>query len=81
MHLMGAVAQFERERVVERVRAGLARARAQGKRLGPPRHQIDDEDLARTAHLSIRAAAEQLGVPRSFVQRLRTRTQQAASAV
>jgi DNA invertase Pin-like site-specific DNA recombinase len=31
-----AIAQFERERVAERVRAGLQRARAQGKRPGGP---------------------------------------------
>src|SRR5206468_9767355 len=37
MHILGAIAEFERERIRERVLAGLARARAQGKRLGRPR--------------------------------------------
>ena len=37
LHVLGAIAEFERERVRERVRAGLARARAQGRRLGRPR--------------------------------------------
>jgi len=37
MAVLGAIAQFERERIAERVKAGLARARAQGKRLGRPR--------------------------------------------
>src|SRR3954451_12699514 len=37
LHILGAIAEFERERIRERVRAGLARARAQGKRLGRPR--------------------------------------------
>src|ERR1700751_6400854 len=38
MHILGAIAEFERARIAERVRAGLVRARAQGKRLGrPPR--------------------------------------------
>lgn len=37
MHILGAIAEFERERIQERVRAGLARARAQGTRLGRPR--------------------------------------------
>ena len=35
--ILGAVAEFERARIAERVKAGLVRARAQGKRLGRPR--------------------------------------------
>ena len=34
MHILGAIAEFERGRIVERVRAGLARAKAQGTKLG-----------------------------------------------
>jgi DNA invertase Pin-like site-specific DNA recombinase len=34
LHVLGAIAEFERARIRERVMAGLARARAQGKRLG-----------------------------------------------
>jgi DNA invertase Pin-like site-specific DNA recombinase len=34
MHLLAALSEFERGRIQERVRAGLARARANGKRLG-----------------------------------------------
>lgn len=37
LHVLGAIADFERSRIAERVRAGLLRARAQGKRLGRPR--------------------------------------------
>src|SRR6266487_513544 len=37
MHIWGAIAEFERERIRERVLAGLQRAKAQGKRLGRPR--------------------------------------------
>src|ERR1019366_10219816 len=37
MHILGAIAEFERERIRERVMAGLQRARAQGRRLGRPR--------------------------------------------
>ena len=37
LHILGAIAEFERARIQERVRAGLARAKAQGKRLGRPR--------------------------------------------
>jgi len=35
-HLLSAVAEFERELIRERVRSGLANARARGKRLGRP---------------------------------------------
>ena len=37
MHILGAIAEFERSRIAERVKAGLQRARAQGKTLGRPR--------------------------------------------
>ena len=37
LHILAALAEFERSRIKERVRAGLARARAHGKRLGRPR--------------------------------------------
>src|SRR4249919_136974 len=34
LHILAALAEFERGRIQERVMASLARARAQGKRLG-----------------------------------------------
>jgi len=37
LHLLAAIAEFERERIRERVMAGLQRARRQGQRLGRPR--------------------------------------------
>lgn len=37
LHILAALAEFERERIRERVMAGLSRARAQGRRLGRPR--------------------------------------------
>ena len=37
LHMIAAFSEFERGRIQERVRAGLARVRAQGKRLGRPR--------------------------------------------
>src|SRR5436309_5209824 len=46
LHVLGAIAEFERERLRERVLAGLPRARAQGTRLGRPRRRIDPEQLA-----------------------------------
>lgn len=69
MHILRAIAEFERARIQERVRAGLARARAQGVRLGRPRRQIDPERLASVAGLPEREAARRLGIPRSTLQR------------
>jgi DNA invertase Pin-like site-specific DNA recombinase len=45
MHILGAIAEFERERIRERVLAGLRRARAQGRRLGRPRLAVAPERL------------------------------------
>lgn len=69
MHILGAIAEFERARIQERVRAGLARAKAQGVRLGRPRRRIDAERLASVAGLPEREAARRLGIPRSTLQR------------
>jgi DNA invertase Pin-like site-specific DNA recombinase len=71
MHILGAIAEFERARIVERVRAGLARRAAQGKPLGRPRQTISLDDLARTAALSTRQAATVLGVSHAAVHRAR----------
>jgi putative DNA-invertase from lambdoid prophage Rac len=70
LHILAALAEFERGRIQERVRAGLARARSQGVRLGRPRRRIDPERLATVAGLPEREAARQLGIPRSTFQRL-----------
>jgi DNA invertase Pin-like site-specific DNA recombinase len=71
MHILAAIAEFERARIAERVRAGLARARAQGQRLGRRPHRISDEDLSRVADLSTRRAAKALGLPASVLHRAR----------
>ncbi len=72
MHILAAIAEFERARIAERVRAGLARARAHGQRLGRRPRRITDEDLGRVAALSTRKAALELGIPSSVLHRART---------
>ena len=71
-HVLASIAEFERDLIVDRVRAGLARARAQGKLLGRPRiHQVDvGQALAlRAQGHSWRATARALGVPHMAVRR------------
>ena len=42
--IIGAMAEFERALIVERVRAGMRNARAKGKRIGrPPRTPLTQE--------------------------------------
>jgi len=69
--LLAAVAQFERERIRERVVAGVQRARAQGKALGRPKAAIPVDRLATVASLSLTDAANALGVSRSTMKRWR----------
>jgi DNA invertase Pin-like site-specific DNA recombinase len=80
MHILGAIAEFERERIRERVLAGLQRARTQGKRLGRPRAAVPIEQLRRVDGLSVDVAAERLGVSRSTVKRWRRQVQQSPSS-
>ena len=72
MHIFGAISEFERARIAERVKAGLAQARRRGKRLGRPATHISAADLQRTADLSVRDAARQIGVEPTVLHRART---------
>ncbi|MGA7560421.1 MAG: recombinase family protein, partial [Terriglobales bacterium] len=46
--IIGAIAQWERALIVERVKAGLEHAKSQGKRLGrPPRRVLTAEEISR----------------------------------
>ncbi len=76
MHILGAIAEFERERIRERVLAGLARARSQGKRLGRPAVAVPVERLQRVDGLPVDVAAARLGVSRSTIKRWRRQVQQ-----
>jgi DNA invertase Pin-like site-specific DNA recombinase len=77
--IFGWVAEQERHRLIERTKAGLERARAQGKRLGrPPCSPVllgaASDRVAKG--MSIRAAAKAVGVPeRSLRRHLRRRAE------
>ena len=63
--MMGVFAEFERSMIQERVKAGLARAKANGVTLGRPRVVDDVRDqvlAAKESGLSIRKIATQLDV-------------------
>ncbi len=66
------VAQHERTRLVERTRAGVARARAQGKKLGRPRVGVSHVavDVLWREGKSATSIARQLGISRASVYRL-----------
>ena len=75
LHILSALAEFERARIQERIHAGIARARAQGKRLGrkPRIHpkSVAFETVVLNFALSGREAAKRLGVAAETVNRLR----------
>src|SRR4051812_10166279 len=62
LHILSALSQFERDRLVERTKAGLARARRQGTRLGRRPVRVTAAQLAQVGGLAVRDAARQLGV-------------------
>ena len=73
--MMGVFAEFERAIVQERVRAGLKRAKSEGKRLGRPRiapelEQRIKKALATPGRPGVRVIAKQFGVDPGTVQRI-----------
>lgn len=70
--IIAAIAQLERSLIVERVKAGLRRARAEGKHIGRPPLRVDivaiDDVLSRK--LSSRSAAKELGISETSLRRL-----------
>ena len=75
MGILNVVAQFERDLLIERTRAGLDRARAQGKRLGRPPAVDATQRAEIEAELrdgeTISALARRFGISRQTVQRIR----------
>jgi DNA invertase Pin-like site-specific DNA recombinase len=73
LNMCGVFAEFEREMIVERVNAGLRRARAQGKRLGRPKvgHHVEAAvRRLRGRGNGIKAIARELSIGVSVVQRV-----------
>jgi DNA invertase Pin-like site-specific DNA recombinase len=69
--IIGAMAEFERALIQERVRAGLRNACAKGKRLGRPRVIVDASQIAslRSQGRSWAQITEEIGVSKGTAQR------------
>ena len=68
--IMAGLAEFESSLIGERVRAGMARAKAEGKRISrPPRDRAVAKQIQRLrkAGKSLRVVAAELGVSRGTV--------------
>ncbi len=75
MGVIAAVAEFERDLLIERTQSGLARARAEGKALGRPRSiseaAVSDVQDRLTAGESISAIAKAYSTSRQTIMRIR----------
>jgi len=75
-HVLGSIAEFERDLIAERTRAGVAAARRRGRHPGrlpalDARQRARVQRLRASGH-SIRAIASRLGVSKSVVARAAT---------
>jgi putative DNA-invertase from lambdoid prophage Rac len=72
--MLAAIAEMERDLLVERTQAGLVRAKAQGKILGRPASTTDEQRMVMTARhsagASISALARDYDISRASVMRI-----------
>jgi putative DNA-invertase from lambdoid prophage Rac len=75
MGVINAVAQFERDLLIERTQSGLARAKAQGKALGRPSTLSADEQALVRARIAdgetVSSIARDMGTSRQTIMRAR----------
>lgn len=73
--VLSAVAQFERDLLIERTQAGLARAKAEGKTLGRPSSLSAEQQVAARNALAageaVSAVARRMGTSRQTILRAR----------
>ena len=75
LSLLGAVAEFEREMMLERQKEGIAKSKAAGKRFGRPATARDKADQVRELKqqgIGASEIAKQLGISRASVYRAYT---------
>lgn len=77
MTVISAVAEFERDLLIERTQAGLTRAKAEGKALGRPtalsKAQQETIRARRATGASLGVLAKEYGVSRAAIQRVEKR--------
>lgn len=63
-HILGAMAQFEHDLISERVKAGMARAKGQGRSIGRPRASVNIQSLLEAYQYckTVAGAARELGL-------------------
>lgn len=75
MQVISAVAEFERDLLLERTHAGIARAKASGKRLGRPPVLADEQKRAVLLRLNeggcISAIAREFNTTRQTILRVK----------
>lgn len=74
-HVFGALAEFEREMIAERTKAGLKAAKDRGRKLGRPAALSEDQikmarSMKASGDLSMPQIAKQLGVSRATLYRV-----------
>ena len=69
--IISAMSKLERDIIAERVKGGLRKARANGKRLGRPESEVDKDKVIeyKEQGKSIREIAKEMGIHRSKVER------------
>lgn len=74
--IVGAIAEFERSLISERVKAGLEHAKRNGTHVGRPRADVDPEEIEelREQGLSYQQIGDQFGVSKSTIYRVLDRS-------
>ncbi len=69
--IISAMSKLERDIIAERVKGGLRKARANGKRLGRPKSEVDTDKIVeyRRQNKSIRQIASEMNLSRGTVER------------
>ncbi len=81
--IIGAIAEFERALLIERVRCGMRRARLEGKRIGRKPLAVDRESVwrHRTHGLSLQQIAKAFGISKSSAARIVAAQREQSQAV
>ena len=72
--LLASLAKVEAQKISERTKAGMARARAKGKRIGRPAlsQELQQQLAARAAEVGASAAAKEIRVDRKTAMKYQT---------